>query len=140
MPAPKKAPAYEVKKRDMDRALKRIQKFSGEPFRRQARVWVETGIDLKLKNQLKNAAPKDSGLLARKVRRKSMRRPAGHFFNVGIKSRAPHAGLVSKGHSYGGVTVKGDPYVQNVINAHESKIFDWVGDKMRDHASDKRAF
>jgi len=106
--------------------------YKGKKFTQRATVLLEVALDRFVKKRLIAAAPKRSGLLSKKVKRKRGRRPAGHFAYVSIKSRAPHAGLVSKGHrqvTAGGEVIgftAGNPYVSDVARANDADVVSFI--------------
>jgi hypothetical protein len=125
--------------RSYDRAIERLKKYEGRPFKERMARAHEAGGRL-LVSPLRRAITqtvtghgKNPGLLASKVSMRKRKPSAGYLVRVGTKSRAPHAGLVARGHNI--VTPGGRPtgrrsaarpFNEMVISAYESKVVDFI--------------
>jgi hypothetical protein len=122
-------------KRSYDRAIARLKKYEGRPFKKRMEAVYLAGARLAVA-PMRRRAPKRSGLLGRKVSTRKRRPPVGYFVQAGTKSRAPHAGLVSKGHRI--VTPGGrdtgrrstpHPFVVDTIARYEPRIIKFIKDQ-----------
>jgi hypothetical protein len=116
----------ELDRRSYDRAMKGLEKYADRPFKKRMEAAYLAGARLAVA-PMRSAAPKATGLLARKVSTRKGRPTGGSFIRVGTKSRAPHAGLVAKGHrTPSGGRVEGNPFVSQTIASHQDRIIGFI--------------
>ena len=118
--------------RSYQRALKRLEKYEGRKFTQRMEAAYLAGARLTV-SPMRRRAPKRTGLLGRKVSTRKARPPSGYFVRVGTKSRAPHAGLVAKGHRIvtpggrdTGRRARANPFVQETISSYEGRVIDFI--------------
>lgn len=128
LPASKGVISVKLDQRSYDRAIKRLEKYEGRPFKARMEAAYRAGLGL-AGAPMRRVAPVKSGLLARKISTKKGRPDPGYIVRYGTKSRAPHAGLVSKGHRIvtpggrdTGMRSRANPFVEQTIAAHEGRI------------------
>ena len=118
--------------RSYQRAMQRLEKYEGRKFTKRMEAAYRTGTQLTV-SPMRRRAPKRTGLLARKVSVRKRRPPSGYFIQIGAKSRAPHAGLVAKGHRIvtpggrdTGTRSRGNPFVEETISSYEGRVIDFI--------------
>lgn len=118
--------------RSYDRAMARLAKYEGRPFKTRMEAAFLAGTRLAV-SPMKRSAPRRSGLLSRKVSTRKRKPPMGYFVQTGTKSRAPHAGLVAKGHRIvtpggrdTGRRTAGHPFVEQTISGYEGRIIGFI--------------
>lgn len=122
--------------RSYDRAMARLAKYEGRPFKTRMEAAYKAGLGLAV-SPMRAVAPKRTGTLARKVSVRKGRPDAGYVVRYGTKSRAPHAHLLSKGHRIvtpggrdTGRSTAPNPFVEQVIGAHEGRIIDFISKRV----------
>lgn len=130
--------SVKVDQRSADRAMARLAKYEGEVFKKRMEAAFRSGVGL-ANAPMRRVAPRVSGLLASKISTRKGKAGLGYFVRYGTKSRAPHAGLVSKGHRIvtrggrdTGMRAAPVPFVEEVISAHEGRIKRFISDAVKD--------
>ncbi len=120
--------------RSYQRAMKRLEKYQGRPFKQRMEAAYKAGLGQAVA-PMRRAAPKRTGKLAGAVSVRKRRPDPGYIVRYGTKSRAPHAGLVSKGHrivTRGGTDTgsraAANPFVEQVIGAYEGRITRFISE------------
>ena len=118
--------------RSYQAALKRLEKYEGRKFTQRMEAAYRTGTQLTV-SPMRRRAPKKTGLLAGKISVRKRRPPTGYFIQIGSKSRAPHAGLVSKGHRIvtpggrdTGRRARANPFVEETISGYEGRVISFI--------------
>jgi hypothetical protein len=125
----------EVHEPSFRKAMDRLAKYEGKPFKQRMDAAYRTGTQLAVR-PIKARAP---GSLARKVTTRRGKKPSGSFVAYGAKSRRPHAGLVAAGHRIvtrgkrdTGRRTSGNPYIEAVISSHQDRIIKFISDATTD--------
>jgi hypothetical protein len=125
--------------RSYNRAIERLKKYEGQPFAQKMTKAHEAGGRM-LVSPLRRAINstitghgKNPGMLASRVSMRKRKPSMGYIVRVGTKSRAPHAGLVARGHrivTRGGRPTGGRsaarPFNSMVIGSYEGKVIDFI--------------
>lgn len=125
----------ELDQRSFDKAMQRIRKYEGRPWRSRVISAFIEGAKL-LVAPMRRTAPRRSGRLARSIQAKLAKKSIDAVVKVNVKPRSPkgsHGHLVNRGH----VTSKGnhttpDPFVERTIDAHEGRVIQFIKEQPLD--------
>ena len=131
--------------RSLQRALDRLAKYEGKPFKTRMEAAFRAGLGLAVA-PMRRIAPvgpahggkrtRPGGLTKKSISVRKGKPTAGYLLRYGTKPRVPHAHLVSQTHRI--VTHKPlkrevgrsqpNPFVEQVISAYEGRIKSFIAD------------
>lgn len=126
------APQFDFRfdQRDLDRALKRLDKWHGSPLKKRMDKALQAGLTL-LVNPIRATAARHTrtGATVRSVKVKSLRKRWNEVAAYSVGPRTWYKHFVIAGTRRG---VTADPYVSRAVDPLEGRVRDFVSQQVRD--------